>query len=270
MPIKVERRKEFVEDPDLPRGYLSVSAVDLYLACPMSFYLQYIEGHKATTVPPSLAEGSSGHEVLEVCNHEKAKTGDDLPEKQVLEVWDDTWATQKKEVEWKDEEEKPDDIQDRGRVFFQKYRKHYAGRSKPISEGHIEKKLETTIGGVPVVGYIDLVKDDEGTHRILDYKFVNRTKSLVDVEKGLQLGVYALAEGIRDVEFLCFVKKKDPSIERIKSVRTQESLDKVVRVFQGVSEAIKKGSFPYCSPDAWKCTPRFCGVWEHCKQGGKK
>ena len=270
MPVKTTKRNEFVEDPDLPKGYLSVSAVDLYLTCPMSYYLQYIEGHKPTTIPPSLVEGSSGHEVLEIANIEKAKTGDDLSEKQIIEAWDDTWSSKKGEAEWKGEDEKPDDVQERGRVLFTQYRKHYAPKSTPLSEATIEKRIETTIGGVPVVGYIDIIRKGDETPVVADYKFVNRTKSITDVEKGLQLGVYALAEGIRQVEFLCFVKTKTPKIERVKSGRTQESLDKVVRVFQGVSQAIKSGVFPFCSPDSWKCCQKFCGVWEHCPQGGKR
>jgi len=272
MPVKLPKRNEFVEDPALPKGYLSVSAVELYLACPMSYYLQYIEGHKPTTVPPSLVEGSSGHEVLEIANIEKAKTGDDLSEKQMIEAWDDTWSTKKNEAEWKGEEEKPDDVQERGRILFAKYRKNYAPKSTPLSEGHIEKRIETSIGGVPVVGYIDIIRQGDESPVVADYKFVARAKSLSDVEKGLQLGVYSIAEGIPQVEFLCFCKTKDPKLERIKSGRTPESLDKVVRVFQGVSKAIKSGVFPFCSPDSWKCAggKKFCGVWEHCPQGGKK
>lgn len=267
MPVK--RAKVWTEDPDLPKGYLSVSAVDTYLTCPYSFYLQYIEGIQRPLRSVELFEGSMGHEALEFEGTEKLKRGDEVPKKELLEFYGDNFSTQKDDANWKDSEDKPDDILERGQVHLAKYATHYARKFTPLPGG-VEKKIETTIGGVPVIGYIDRIIEDDGQERIVDFKFTGKAKSLSDVEDGLQMGVYALAEGKRKVEMTCFTKTKDPEIKRVQGTRNDRSLEKTVNVFRSVSEAIKLGSFPYCSPDSWKCREKWCSVWHACPQGGKK
>ena len=267
MPKKIE--KKWSEDPELPKGYLSVSAVDTYLSCPHAFYLQYIEGVQRPIRSVELFEGSMGHEALEFEGTEKLKTGAEVPKETLIEFYSDNFSTQKADADWKQSEEKPDEIMDRGKVHLSKYASYYASKFTPM-EGAIEKKIETRVGGVPVVGYIDRIIDDGGTPRIVDFKFTSKAKSLSDVEDGLQMGVYAIAEGKRKVEMTCFTKTKDPEVKRVQGTRNDRSLERTANVFKSVSDAIKLGSFPYCSPDSWKCRAKYCSVWHACPQGGKK
>lgn len=263
------RRAKYEEDPDLPVGYLSASAITTYLDCPYAFYMRYImRVPKVVRAIPM--EGTALHEVLEENNLNHARTGEPMPEKQMLEKWDDTWADTKKTIEWRDDDEKPDDIQGRGREFTSQYRKHYAARIIPVSESAVEEKFEVMVNGVPVIGFIDLRHESDGHPALLDYKVTSKTKSVFEVEKNIQMGVYALATGIKPVENFCFVKTKQPKIERVKTARTPVSLERTARVIESVAKAIKAGNFPFCAPDSWKCNEKWCDAWHWCPQGGKK
>lgn len=263
------KREKYQEDPDLPVGYLSASAVTTYLDCPMAYYLRYIVRvpRIARAIP---MEGTAFHEVLEENNLATVKTGDPLPEAHMIEKWDDTWAETKKTIEWRDDDEKADDIQTRGREFARQYRRYYAAKIHPVNEAGVERKFEIQVNGVPVMGFIDLVHDSDGHPAVLDYKVASKTKSVFEVEKNIQMGLYALATGIRPVENFCFVKTKEPKIERVKTARTPASLERTARVVEAVAKAIKAGSFPYCAPDSWKCGEKWCDAWHWCAQGGKK
>lgn len=259
-------------DAGLPKGYLSNSAIETYLSCPYAYYLQYIEGRSGGRRSPELLEGSVAHKALETNNKEKVKEGDDLPVPRLLEVYDDTFATEKAKGDVEFEDETPDEVQGRGRDLMRLYREKFAASMLPTA---VEKEIKAVIGGVPVLGYIDFERKpnapgDGDADVICDYKVVAKAKSQKDAADGLQGGIYAIAEGKPVFELVCLVKTATPKIERVKARRTPASLAKTERVVKSVAEAIKKGAFPYCSPTEWKCSPKYCGVWAFCPQGGKK
>jgi RecB family exonuclease len=210
---------------------------------------------------------------LETNNREKATKGEDLPAERLQELWDDTWATRKIAVDnWF--EEKPDDIQARGRALVAHYRRHKAGDITPWSLASIEKPIEGLFGGVPMTGVIDLINapkasTDETTAQpqILDYKTGKQAKTMSDLECSIQLGVYAELTGIRNVSYVTLQKTKEPKIVTVQGTRTERSIERTKTVVQGVSAAIHAGSFPYANPNDWKCCPQYCGVWYACKQG---
>ena len=256
----------------LPVGYLSASAVNLFLICPQAYKLKYIDKVSDTSVPVSIIEGKAMHKAMEENNHHKLRSGDDFEPKQLIEVFGDTWSdTSKAITDW--DEDNPDKVFARGSTQLRTYLKRYAGKFCAVDEDAIETKVEGSIGGVPTLGYIDLIshplKAGEKP-RIVDYKCVKRARSKGMLEADIQMGVYPALTGLREVEYLCFVKTKEPKIQRVAATRTEESVRKVENVFRGVAEAIRKGSFPYCDPTSWKCCKKYCGVWHACKQGGKR
>lgn len=257
----------FKLDDKLPKGYLSPSAVGAYLSCPHSYYLRYICDTPSTTTPP-LVEGTSMHEVLETNNRNKVKTGEDMAATDLTTLWLDTWATKKKEVtQWDDSTE--DDIAAKGSSLISTYRTTHAHRYKADTEGSIETEIKTYIGGVPVLGYIDLINGKDGP-TVVDYKVSKTAHSEAEAADSIQLGVYALATGIHRVSYCSLVKTKEPKVVAVTADRTPMSLGKVERVVASVSTAIKAGNFPYTDPTAWKCSMRYCGVWHACPQGGKQ
>ena len=224
----------------LPKGYLSPSSVDVYLKCPHAFELRYVMGFKSEEVGSNRVQGSAIHKAIE--------RGD--------EDWSKAWGEMKEDItEW---EEKEDEIKKRISVFQGLYEKD------PVEAEEVEIQVKGEVGGIPAEGYVD-AKVDGG---IVDYKVVKRAKTLLEVEKGIQFGVYSLLTGVDSVEAYCFVKTKVPQVKRVKGVRTKKSNERVAEVFRGVAEGIKKGSFPVCAPDAWNCCERYCDMWRYCRNGG--
>lgn len=273
MPLKKIEKPEWERDPELPAGYLSPSAIDCYLQCPKSFEYRYILNAPDLSVRTNMIEGQGIHRVLETNHKEKVKTGEDMEKKELVTMWHDTYSDMiKEEKEFPDDS--PDTVHARGEKFVSSYRSHYAKKYKAVDEGSIEKMVTGYIEGVPVKGYVDLISQAEGDEKpaVVDWKVTKRAKSVTDVEKGIQTGIYSILEGTTDVELACFVKtgKAGPHIKRVKGRRTEHSLKQVAGVIKGVNDAIKKGSFPPCSPDHWKCQMRFCGYFWVCPQGGGK
>jgi len=272
------RRKKL----SLPKPHLSPSAVTRYLLCPYSYYLQDVCGHRSTTSVFAI-EGKKLHEVWEANNRHKASKGEDKNEDELVETWRDSWSDGKKEVPpdgWHDQN--ADVIDARGVTFIKKYRKNKAPAIIPVSTEHVEYQVTGRISGVPMLGYIDLRRKGTDTkvsrrsrdHKppdvILDYKTVKSKKNEAHLEKDIQMGVYALLDGTPHVSHMQFVKNKDPKVESIQAARTPRSLENTARVVRGVAEAISAGVFPFCLPDSWKCQSKYCGVWQHCPQGGKR
>lgn len=269
--MAVRRRPKPPEPPkwNLPKGYLSASAVEAYLACPYSFYLHYVEGKDSLTSPP-LIEGGVLHGVLEASNHRWVDTKEHLPEKELHEKWDDEFSAEKGKVEdWGDDKE--DLIRERARAFLSRYMGYYATGITPEGHGDIESKVEGTIHGVPMLGFIDVVsnfyRDDP---EIVDYKVVKSAKTEGEAENSIQLGVYAHLKGLRRVKYVCFTKTKEPQVKAVSAERTERSIERAGNVVRSVAEAVSKGNFPFADPCSWKCSMRYCGVFYACPQGGKK
>jgi len=229
----------------------------------------YVEGHKSLTVSVAITEGKSVHKAMELNNHHKVKEGEDLPTKELVEVFSDTFSNQATEVtDW--ENEKKDSIIARGSTFMERYRKLFAKKYFPMDEQSIEKKITGEIRGIPVLGYIDLVSQPSNTvPTIVDYKVSKRAKQEREASLSIQMGVYSALMDIPSVRYLCFVKTKTPKITTVNGFRTPDSIQRVERVIDGVADGIKRGSFPYCDPTHPLCCQKYCGVWYACPQGGK-
>lgn len=258
----------------LPTGYLSPSAIDTYLGCPMQYKKRYIDKIKD---PPAVAleEGTSHHSALERNNLHRIKTGENLPVKDVYETFADSFVAKSKEIEqW--EGDTPDEVIGRGRKMLSNYMQTFAPSYYPRQA---ERCIAVPVGPVPVVGFIDTEGDVGGSGHAkdyrLDYKTVSRAKSQGDADNSIQLGVYAyekmfgsMAAGghADDVNamFVCLTK----SSGRIKSVETTISVKRVQWVRQiilHVANQISLGNFPLVDPNNWRCSERFCGAWHTCR-----
>lgn len=255
---------------ELPKAYLSASAIDTYLICPQRWKLKYLDGLKSLAVPVSIIEGKTMHSSLEFNNRHKAKTEEDLPKEQVVEHFHDTWSdTSQAVTEW--DQENTDGVHKRGEKFLNSFMSRYAKNFIPANDDAVEMKVEGEIAGQQMLGYVDLMSvDKKHVKTIVDYKVVGRAKRDVDVKQGLQTGIYSLLTGVQNAEFVCFVKTKETKIVRVRGNVTPRAQEKVANVVKGVTDAIKKGSFPYADPTSWACSSRYCGLWVYCKQGGKK
>lgn len=251
----------------LPRGYLSPSAIELYAErCPRAYYYRYIEGIKDTRVSSLPVEGKATHKALEINNNHKLSTGDDLELDELLTAFGDTWSDMRKDINKWEDDDTPDKVQKRADAYLRKYRHYYAKRYIP-TEGGVEKKVTGNIRGVPVLGYVDLEPEEDGFVRIVDYKVSRRSKSERDLTSSIQMGVYSILEDIHRIQYVNFVRTKDPQVKKIKGNQHSNHIKRVKNLTQSVAESIKKGNFPYTYPGHWMCSERFCGFWKLCPQG---
>jgi hypothetical protein len=269
----------------LPLPYLSVSQVELYLKCPQQFYHRYILGKKS---PPGIAmvQGTTVHKALEVgYGHViKAKV---LPE---LDFILDTYSGEldsnlKSEVEWNakddDGEENagsdPGKMKDQGVELLKTWHKNKLPKTKPRS---VERSFVTSLGGIPVVGRIDMIDRIETAmdpvameaiemhpllDAVVDHKVVGKTYAKQLVDNKIQMSLYAHATGIPTARYDLYVKTKVPKITEMLTSRDAAQVRWAVKTFVEVAKCISMGSFPMCMPDSFWCNQRWCGFYDTCR-----
>lgn len=248
-------------DPGLPRGYLSKSAIEMYLRCPKQFEFHYILGLSS---PPGVAmvEGSSHGEALNLNNLHFIDHGENLEEEVVVEKFCDEFSDRSKEipaVEWAKADEDKDSVIKRGKLLLPTYFKNFGDKIKPIA---VERKIEVDMGGVPVLGFIDV----ELENSVEDYKVVSRCYSQGDADSDLQLTIYSKASKKKKVGFVCLTKTKIPQAVHISAERTKGDYAAADALVASVSDAIKKGAFPMANPkETFPCSKKFCGFWHLCR-----
>lgn len=246
-------------DEDLPSGHLSASAVSMYQRCPRQFEFRYVHGIKS---PPSVAlvEGLAHHDWLRVHNQGRVRSQERLRGDEAMDLFTDFWRAGKGEAS--DHSMAADrDVPARAQRLIDAYLRGPDQKLEPTSA---EEKVQLVLGGVPVLGFIDVMTEDA----VLDYKVVGKKKSKSDVENSLQMAIYAAAKPrAKRVGMMSFVK---PSA---KIVTEEARVNKAMvswagEVVASVAGAVKASAFPCCAPDSWVCSERFCGYWDRCR--GKK
>jgi len=275
----------------LPKGYMSISQVNMYLRCGRQYKFRYVDDHKRPPAVP-MALGSGGHAALEVTHHHLVDHETPAPTEQLLSCFSDKWEEISLLVEdW--EGAVPGQIKDVGIALVRLYNSTVAPNVRPQVDAQqvrgIEKKFEITVGGVPMLGYIDLIdanSDIAMSHEelerirsvmgpkwvaadlrtsIADFKFTGKTMAQAVVDGSLQLTMYSLATGIAAVRFDQLIKTKVPKIKRAVSVRTSRDHAWLKHLVREVAEAVSKGVFPPCDPTEWVCSPKWCGYWAMCR-----
>jgi len=247
-------------DDDLPRGYLSNSSMGSYLRCPKQFEFIYV---KNIIMPPEIAlqEGSSHHFALESTNKSYIEKGTFFGTKKLVELFKDTFVDKAKDIprqKWSIAGERKDDVLKRGELMLTQYALGYGNMLRPIK---CEERVELMIGGVPFLGYIDLVLKN----RVIDYKVVKNAKTQNEADSDPQLTLYSKATKKKKVEFVCLTKSKTGATVVIESERDDKDYKNLNALASSVADAIKKGAFPMCDPSNWCCNPKWCGFYRKCK-----
>jgi hypothetical protein len=276
----------------LPKGYMSISQVNMYLRCARQYKFRYVDDHKRPPAIPA-ALGSSGHAALETTHHHLVDHNVPAPMEQLLACFSDKWDEISLLIEdW--EGEKPGQVKDVGLALVRLYNNTVAPNVRPQVDAQqvrgIEKKFEVTVAGVPMLGYIDLIDTNASlafspeetalmqaqgrtipagfTTAVVDFKFRGKSMTQAEVDGSLQLTLYSLATGVYAIRFDQLLKTKIPKIKSAAGLRSRRDHLWLAEIVRDVAEAVSKGAFPPCSPDAWVCSPKWCGYFPQCR--GKK
>ncbi len=151
-----------------PEKMLSPSQVRCFMDCQMRWWFKYALKH-ADPATRKMALGRAIHAALTQNFAQKVETQEDLPREQ---------------TEFRDDED-PAELGACGEALVSKYIDEAAPLIEPAA---VEMRVEGTIGGIRVQGWIDLM-DVNG--RIIDLKTAARKPSGIESDYKFQIATYA-------------------------------------------------------------------------------
>ena len=264
---KTDARVGVSDNTDIENRPISASSVNTYLRCPMQWFFRYIEGKK---IPPSgsMYLGSQWHKVAENNYTQKITSKKDKPVAQMKEVFVDFFdrGFKEQEVHLENGEKEKSELKDTGIAITNVYAARLAPQVQPVK---VEEKFLISVEGIKkqVIGFWDVI-DKDGFVR--DNKSKSRTPAQSDVDNDLQLSIYAYAYrqvyGIREkgLTLDCAITTKVPQGVIMRTSRTNNDIEDVLKVVKGVEQATKSGIF-YPNSNGWHCSEKWCGFYPLCK-----
>jgi len=253
--------------------HLSPSKIDLFLKCGRAYAYRY--GEKLI-VPPNGAM-TLGYTVGLAVDYnyiQKIRTHTDLPAKEVIEVFADSWETERKDCEFKDDEQ-PGQMLDEGVSMTGLYHKTFAPKRQPIAVQH-EFSVELEIDGedgryIPMKAIADLIEDGA----VRDLKTSRSRKSYSDLVRSIQMGIYAAAyEAVWGtlplISYELLLRQKTPVALPVEAPGAAVDMRRLMAIIERVVRGIEEEQFMPASPMAWWCTEKWCGYWSLCQYGGKR
>lgn len=237
----------------MKNNHLSVTQIKMYLRCPLQYKFRYCDGLK---IPPvsAITLGKSIHSALERNYAQKIDSKHDLPVTQITDIFSDFWDKEAKETIFEKDEDSTR-LKDEGVHIIRAY---HSQISPTIQPKMVEQEFELSFQnvGYTLKGKIDLADKND---IIVDHKVTKRSMILENILNDIQLTCYALAYrhilGIKEngLRFDVTVRNKTPKIQQLTAQRTQEDINRFLKVLGYVSKAIQSGIF-------YPNENYFCGV----------
>ena len=234
---------------------LSYSQASTYLACPLSYKLQYID--RLPRKPKSyLSFGATLHRCLAYYYRERRKHPPRLND--LLKFFEETWVSRGYGSEEQEAEDKA-----LGRDILTRFWElHSADFRVPLAT---ERWFSIDLGGISLRGYIDRVDlSERGGLVVLDYKAGKAIPSDDEAEDDLQLTLYQLASQhiwLLPVERLVIYHlRTNTPVDS--SPRGPDMLEGARQTLLDVASAIAWGEFPsrlnqFCPCDYPEHCPHF-------------
>jgi hypothetical protein len=222
-------------------GYMTASMVTAY-DCPRKFYYQYVEGWKPILPSANLVFGSIIHESI---------ASEFLNGKTTKEYFVEKWS-QVGDLSYSRYDSK-DSLRGTGLALIDKLEKTEV-LQRVIA---VEKAYQTELPDSTIFkGKVDLIYDNRESEVLLDWKtsggaFLDSRPDLDD-----QLTAYSMLSGIPKVCYGVLLKKKNPDIQFLHSVRTEEDyIEYRIKAMKIVSD-IEAGFF-------FKKPSMYCGFCDY-------
>ncbi len=261
----------------LPRGYLSVSQVGLYMRCGEAYYHKYVLEKNS---PPTYyqVQGRGVHKAAEKLHLRLIEKGV-MSEEEMTQTYSDLHDAEIKDVEFNIlDDDDPDQIKDVGILLTKKYRRVALGQEidpeskiyfppiEPIAaERVIRTELMTPDGEkLPFMGVVDLEEEQS----ISDLKTKKKAASQLDVDNSLQLSLYAHVTGkpiVRMDQLIKPTKRLPARFLRTQAVRSRNEVLHAVDVVSQVADDIARGRFRKTNPENWWCNEKWCPYWSECR-----
>jgi CRISPR/Cas system-associated exonuclease Cas4 (RecB family) len=208
----------------------------------------------------NLALGIAVHQALEANFREKLDTKEDLPIAGVTAVFRQAWAVISTETEFRDDED-PREIAQVGEILVAKYMEEAAPSIEPAA---VELDVNGEIGGVKVLGKVDLI-DTDG--RVVDVKTSARRPSGIAPDYAFQLATYRqLAPGANgEARLNTLVKTKTVQLIQQSYTVSEADLKSTQVLYPLVQEGIRNGLY-FPNRQSTLCSRRNCAFWRQCER----
>jgi len=252
--------------------HLSASAINSYIDCGLNYKFGKIDRLVPEFTPAAMVFGTAIHLVLETYYLMK-KDDQYLTAKQVQELFADYWehnAQGRDDIQYENEKSYQTYLT-MGRELLTVWHDKLPDDDFTVINTEVEFALNIPDVPVPVIGYMDLIEEDEaGTIIITDFKSAGKSYSHDEIDKNIQLLIYqmgAKANWYPDRLILlrldCLIKTKTPKFEQYYTTRGEADERRVIRKIQSVWKGIENGVF-LPNDTSWKC--KGCSYKQACDE----
>lgn len=249
------------------RDHLSVSQINLYLACPLKYRFVYVDEIPRPFKSSGLTFGSAIHSTIEWLHKEriagKSPNFDDLHR-----IFCADWEALKIDnIQFKDGESE-DEIITKGNEVLKLYFESIPdippkAAELPFRVPLINIETEEQLD-LPLEGVIDLIEEDD---TVVELKTSSRSIDPQTLSQHLQLTAYSYA--------YLYIYKKKPNLRldnliksktaRIETFQVKRDKEDYVRLFHIAKEVLKGIKFGYFCPNhSWMCND--CEYFEDCQK----
>ena len=244
---------------------LSATKINKFLRCQRSYEDSYIRGNKGEPTQ-ALTLGSICHQAVAMGYEFKRDTGKDIDLEEKFKLIDQLFDEDREQGAT----HYIDSFEDAVREAKELVMVHDQDISRRVQPFLIERPFSVDVEGHTLNGVWDLV-DTNGW--VIDYKTYKKIPSQSELDKDIQLGLYALAYRIefgeceRGLRLDCSVKTRVKKTAQLCTSRSTAELEWLIKFISQVAEQMEGTNFPP-NPQGWHCSPQFCSAWDSCQFGG--
>jgi len=254
------------------KPHLSASSVGDYIDCGLLYKFSRIDKIKPEFKSDSMELGSAIHMTL--AEFHKAKmVGTRMPLKEIHENFEGFWrelAEDNDEIQYSEGKDF-DTLLREGKDLLTVWHSKLPGNGFKVIAVEEPFILVLPEISIPIIGYIDLIEEDEsGTIIVTDHKSSGRAYSNDETDKNLQLTIYQIAakrNGYQNREILlkldCLIKTKTPKFEQFYTSRSETEEKRAIKKIKAVLTGINKEVF-IPNDGHWKC--KNCGFKKQCDE----
>ena len=250
--------------------HLSYSSIRQYMDCGLQYKFRKVDKLEPEHTSEALVFGSAIHKVLNKFNqcriNNKKVTASELA-KWFEEYWNQS-ARQNENILYSNGNDFKTCL-DKGKDLMQTFYVNYPQNQYTVLEVEKEFQLELNELNCPIMGYIDLIEQDEHENIIItEYKTANKTYQTQQIDANDQLTLYNLdmqrlmPESSIMCKIDCLIKTKQPKFEQYYTTRTQEDFNRIIKVANQVAKGIQNEVF-IPNTNSWKCG--YCEYQTACK-----